>query len=128
MELLVLAAAALVISALYGVITLAVLINFDVVPRPEPDELAARLDWHRSPRVRVLPSSRVASPAVTNPSPGYVRTYAMAVMVVVPLAVGDVLPTMTSSSIAPAAGATPARTVRLPASLAAPAKPLPLRR
>jgi len=121
MELLVLAAAALVISVFYGVVTLAVLINFDVVPRPEPGEIAARLDWHRSPRVRLLPSSLVANPALTNESPpaGYVRTYALAVMVVIPLAVGDAVPAMTASGGA-ATGATPALTVPLTAGLTVP--------
>jgi hypothetical protein len=108
-ELLVLIIAALAICTFYGVVALAILINFDVVPRPEPGEIAARLDWHRSPRVRLLPSSRVANPALTaeSPSAGYVRTYALAVMVVIPLAVGDTVPTMTASGGA-GTGAPPA--------------------
>ena len=51
MEALILVITVLLVSVCYGMITLVALINFDIVPRPEPGQLAAWLDWHRFPRV-----------------------------------------------------------------------------
>lgn len=117
MEILVLITAALAISVFYGAVTLAVLINLNVVPRPEPDEVAAWLDWHRSPRVYLLQSNQVASPAFTNRGPGgsYIRVYALAANVTIPFAIGDMKPALTMPGSSGETGA-PTLMVRLPAA------------
>lgn len=116
MDILALVAAALVISVCYGAITLALLINFDVVPRPEPGQIAAWLDWHRSPRVHFLRTENPAWTATTPASTGFVPTFAVAVMVWIPLAIGDVKPDSELTTPGNSAGTgTPAFVVQLTA-------------
>jgi len=110
---LVLALAALLVCAVYGVVALAILINFDIVPRPERHDLAAWLDWHRVPRVRLLPAVAVASPTLMSTADLHPATFALAALMLVTLAVGDSAPVATVSGGEPA-GASPA--VRLPAA------------
>jgi len=96
MEALVLVGVVLLVGAFYSVITLAVLINFDVVPRPDSDQIVAWLDWHRVPRVRILePFSSVAGSVfnivrpVFNPS----GASALAATVIIAVAIGDLTST-----------------------------------
>ncbi|MDE2022162.1 MAG: hypothetical protein KGI71_04630 [Patescibacteria group bacterium] len=54
MDALILVVTVLVVSAGYGVVALAVLINGEIVPPPAPDQWAAWLCWRR----HVSPDSR----------------------------------------------------------------------
>ena len=84
MEALVLVGFVLLVSLCYGAVALVALINLGVLPRPEPDQLAACLYWRRHFR-----ASPVDPPSLTLiVFPGFARIATAASLTVVTLIVG----------------------------------------